>query len=548
VDCLTRAKAEYCPPIDSALFSAIVSDYDIGDEISLQEVKSTLDALKASALEEEASGFDASGSGGQQEGLQDAQHGGSSPDKDVSPDSETNMTGLSHGVSSIGLTDTSSETSSLHDTDEIDLEMLDNDTKALLLQDVFPDMTNFTIMHTLKKCNYKWQRALDDLLNQSYLTETGETDTDHQLSAKGVDAFFEENNTNNNMGRGRRNKKKGKSQKSSEDNSRSSSHSYSPPLAPTPTNKWLDGSKDVDFIASRAKVDASLVRSTYYSNHNSVPATITYLLKDIMKSSSRIASSDPVVKQGAVELGREFLSIHSADLVALVRLTHPSLTAARELAKAMTTPRITASPTTPVTPQYAPLALSDEEFQSVGKKRPKSAQTPRSRSSEAGEIHNSSSTARHEMDSRAISSRLQEAARRARSNGHYGGVAAYYSQVQHDNVAASRRYISDEADKLVKTQSRAGSIDLHGVNVEDALRISRREVQKWWDELGENRNNGRIGANNRAAGFTIVVGKGHHSAGGVAKVGPAVSKALQNEGWRVEKGSGDITVRGRVKG
>jgi len=541
VNDLTRAKAEYCPPIDSALFSAIVSDYDVSDEASLQEVKSTLDALKASALDEEASGFDASGSGGQYGDSQDARPSASSPDTDASPPSDTNLTGLSHGMSSIGLTDASSETSSLHGTDDVDLEVLDNETKALLLKDVFPDMTDFTITHTLKKCDYKWQRALDDLLNQSYLTEAGEAELDHQMVAKGIDAFSEENTAR----RGRKGKKKGKSQKSSADNSRSSSSSYSPPTEYIPPNKWLTAPEEIDFIASRTKIDASLVRSTYYNNRTSMPDTIAYLAKDIMKSSSRITSNDPSVQADAVELGRAFPNIDPNYLVALVRLTHPSSDAARDLAKALTKPRQGASSKMPLTPQYAPPALSDEEYESVGKKRPKAGVKPQSSTFDQRDF--GVQAVWHTAAYGAARSQAHAAFRKSKSNGLYGGVAGYYSQVSREHAASAQRYSSAAADQLVDSQSAAGSIDLHGVNVADAVRISKQRVERWYAGLGENKVNGRAGAVDRATGFTIVTGVGHHSEGGKGKLGPAVSKMLIAEGWRVEKNSGSITVRGRAR-
>ena len=61
---LSELEAEYCPPIDPALLSAIVSDHDLNDLADLQLARSTLDSLKESALLEEAAGFDASGTGG----------------------------------------------------------------------------------------------------------------------------------------------------------------------------------------------------------------------------------------------------------------------------------------------------------------------------------------------------------------------------------------------------------------------------------------------------------------------------------------------------
>lgn len=56
------SQRDYCPPIDPALFTAIVSDFDLSKDDQIQLARETLDSIKASALEEESSGFDPSGS------------------------------------------------------------------------------------------------------------------------------------------------------------------------------------------------------------------------------------------------------------------------------------------------------------------------------------------------------------------------------------------------------------------------------------------------------------------------------------------------------
>jgi hypothetical protein len=63
-DPLAKLEAEYCPPLDSALLSAIVSDYDLTSDEGLATARATLDLLKDSALIEEAADFDPSVTGG----------------------------------------------------------------------------------------------------------------------------------------------------------------------------------------------------------------------------------------------------------------------------------------------------------------------------------------------------------------------------------------------------------------------------------------------------------------------------------------------------
>jgi hypothetical protein len=117
-----------------------------------------------------------------------------------------------------------------------------------------------------------------------------------------------------------------------------------------------------------------------------------------------------------------------------------------------------------------------------------------------------------------------------------GGAAAYYSSLGRDFDSRAKSAVSASADALVKSQSRPGELDLHGVTVKDAERIARDGVTSWW-------------VNTRGqmhTGFRIITGKGTHSEGGKGKLGPAVGKMLMREGWKVEIGSGFLVVTGVV--
>jgi hypothetical protein len=83
---------------------------------------------------------------------------------------------------------------------------------------------------------------------------------------------------------------------------------------------------------------------------------------------------------------------------------------------------------------------------------------------------------------------------------------------------------------------------LHGVNVKDAVRISREKVTTWWHELNEQRV-GTIGTRRIGEGYQIITGKGNHS-DGKGKLGPAVGKMLIREGWKVEVRGGRLVVMG----
>lgn len=126
-----------------------------------------------------------------------------------------------------------------------------------------------------------------------------------------------------------------------------------------------------------------------------------------------------------------------------------------------------------------------------------------------------------------------------------GAAASHYSSVGRAAAAALRQDEAARADAQVSSQSRPGEVDLHGLNVRDAVRVSRDRVEAWWE--GEGREWARAGKVMNDGGLRIVTGLGRHSAGGRAVLGPAVGKMLNEEGWRVQVGNGVVTVVGRAR-
>lgn len=121
-----------------------------------------------------------------------------------------------------------------------------------------------------------------------------------------------------------------------------------------------------------------------------------------------------------------------------------------------------------------------------------------------------------------------------------GGAAAYYSAVGRDHLERAKRDASAAADSLVDSQSHSSMLDLHGVSVQDAVRIASERVEEWWESLGD----AKYMRGARPAGYRIVTGVGRHSHDGTSRLGPAVGKMLAREGWKVEIGEGMLTVLG----
>ena len=542
-DPLATLEAEYCPPLDPALLSAIVSDYNLEDGEALQNARAILNDLRKSALLEEAAGFDASGTGGQEEHAAEiaSERATSCPERASSPSRSTEFTSISNELSSLGL-------SGDEDAGDIGnaeaLERLDEDTKVLLLQELFGEHVNsYSIRHTLQKCNGKWNTAMEELLNHVYFGDTGDSDEGESVSAKSIDAFAEDGIAR----RGRKGKSKSKRFKAI-DERRSSSVPNSPIDGSTSSpNKWQNAAEDIEFISSRTGLTPATVRSIYYENRTQLPQTINGVIKASMEESKHVVTDEESVFACARELGRDFPTVAPEYLTALIRLTHPSATAAHELAEALTAKPKDKSSGLQVIPRYAPVDIEllngSSSWQTVAKKA-RSTTSPYSPVDDADAAALASS---YQAARATAYAQASAAHRKAKSDRLMGGAAAYYGQVGREYAALSSHANAAAADALAAAQSSAYQLDLHGIDILNGVRIAQEKVERWYDSLGESRVNGRVGAGDRSIGYKIVVGLGRHSEGGKGKLGPAVSKMLRSEGWKIENVGAAILVKGRMK-
>jgi hypothetical protein len=550
-DPLAKLEAEYCPPLDSALLSAIVSDYDLASEEGLATARATLDLLKESALIEEAADFDPSGTGGynQPESGRSPGHEETGTETGASQSHETDATSLSNGLSSLDLEEKGKIASQIGAQDvgkAEDLDALDEDVKVMLLRELFGEhATKYSIQHTLRKCNGKWNAAMEELLNHVYFGEAEDSEDGGKLRTKGIDGFSEDNVVK----RGRKTKAKGQKLRAMEER-RAASLPTSPEDSQGPAaNKWQTAKEDVNFIAIHTNLEVSVVKSTYNEQGAKVPQTINALIKQTMEETKKVVTDDETVQNNARELGRDFPSIAPNYLAALIRLTYPSTSSAHELAKALV-----ARPKEPasaggiqVVPMYARPTIADIDPESSPRKA-RSANTSHPSSLASPEDPTVALRGNAYAAARAQAFAQASAAhRRAGSDRLMGGAAAYYSQLGRDLSAMAFGASADAADSLAARQSSATQLDLHGIDVLNGVRIAQERVEAWWSGLGESRVNGRTGADDRGAGFRIVVGAGTHSVGGKGKLGPAVSKALKSEGWRVEPAGAVIVVKGKQR-
>lgn len=497
-----------------------------------------LDQLRESAVEEEAAGFDPSGTAFEGDGSDADVRAASRLDGSAGSSRETDLSSLSNGLGKLDVSDSSQDGTLTPDSDPVDFEAMDEETKVALLLEVFKDKTTaYNVRHTLHKCNGSWDAAVEELLGQLDISEFLQSESGAQVSNKGVDAFFEDNGFH----KGRKGKGKKKNQKNSTERLRGTTSGFHTNPSGPIENKWQTSGRDVEFLASRTGLSTVSIQSLYNSLGASLPKTITAILK---KSSQKISAEDredPVMVANAYDLQQDFPMTEYEHIFAMIHITHPSTAHAHELAT-----ELTARPKSPIggiqiIPKYAPPVL--EETVPTWQK-PQKAVTP----AEYLEYDASDGPDHSSMYNAARANAFQQAQtayRKSRSNPLMGGAAAYYSQEGRNLSALSSQATARSADQLASRQSSPGQVDLHGIDVLNAVRIAEERVGRWWASLGENRVNGRVGAESRQAGYRIVVGLGTHSVGGKGKLGPAVSKALKSQGWRIENQGAAILVRGR---
>lgn len=516
---------DFCPPIDASLFSAIASDYDLSIASSFQELRSTLETLRKSALAEEGAAFDPSGSSGAQDDL--SSHGSSEKAQSWHGDAAS-MSGGTEDTdlsgTSLALKETDLDDFEIHSNQNLqineDLERIPPLEKDVLLKEMFPGAKDFDVNYTLKKAGNNFSRAVEDLLNQAFL-EDESVNSGGQVLMKGIEGFSE--NVVNSRGRRRKGKKKQLLRRTS---------STPAPLddktcnSPTPLSRWDRAKEDIDFIAQRTYISPTSIASIYHKSGASLPATITALC-NIEPNNPSLADSDPsALESYTANLSIEFPTFLLSQLTALTNLTHPYAGSARDLAQVLATPTINAP--AKLIPQYLPRPPSPTQKTSL---HPPTSHLP----------HPSPTAAALATTRATALTQAATAHRKSKSTPHFAGAAAHYNSVARSATASLRAHEAAGADALVAAQSRAGEVDLHGVSVKDGVRIAREKVEEWWAGRWEWAKEGRV----RGVGLRVVTGVGRHSDGGRGKLGPAVGGMLVREGWRVEVGKGVVEVLGR---
>lgn len=225
------SQKEYCPPLDTALFFALISDYDLREISSISELRSTLDSLKASAEVEEQTPFDPSGNANFQgdDNIQESHDRFQSWNGDELPRSDTDFTSASQSTASGSINSGANSENEKWNGYASDgpYENLSTPEKEAVLEEMFPGLKNFDIQHALKKSRHGFDRLIEELLNREFLGENVAGDVEGQAIPKGIDGFLNENDTQKSR------RAKGKKRRKANSPSVKLTPAYSPPNLPT---------------------------------------------------------------------------------------------------------------------------------------------------------------------------------------------------------------------------------------------------------------------------------------------------------------------------
>ncbi|KAJ5959539.1 Ubiquitin system component Cue [Penicillium vulpinum] len=534
-------QSTYCPPIDPALFVAIVSDFDLAIPSQVEQLRETLDVLNASAVEQENLPFDPTGT----TNLRNSEASGSliGESCDDVPSDFTSWPSL----------DTVEQDDEDSNNPNPDAQRLKDSKlaytflgmttadKAQNLISMFPTITRLEAERILEDCHDSLSRSMDVLLNLAFIEETqlaretpqetpNEVAKDNQSSIpKSIDGFQAQEDEN---AGGKKSRKKKKQQK--QRRAELASQAMNTPS----TNKWEAGKKDIEFLSSRAcALQKEKIASTYHENSMSLCATIRALAQAYGPKDIHEIEDDPVLVTQAGELSHKYPSIQPTTLIGLIRITDNEVSATDELADTLARRPDLTSVSNIISFVSAPVNLDDEEENLAPAQQAETA-------SDFMDFNEAAAAANSHFAARSTAlAQASQSARRARSNPLYGGASAYYRDVGNEQRQLAMRHLATASDRLVARQSSHSDLDLHGVTVANAVRIARESVQAWWDGLGDQKYV-RGGGQSSHGGFNIVCGVGNHSLDRKSHIGPAVWKMLQKEGWRVELNRGSMLVTG----
>jgi hypothetical protein len=508
----------YCPPLDDATFYAIALDYDLPADVN--SLTAILDDLSAAAVTQENSNFDPSGTGGSPSTNVPRSSCSQTTPEDTSTSNE--ITSAATGLIDLPLEDLGCVEKSLQD--------LPVEGQRKWLKNLFPSLREEHISNVLSD-SISLEQAVDALLNFAFLEASGSADeSSGRPVPKGIDGFAEEVRPQQRKGRTKR-------QHRTNDSSRASSAGSFASDTLGSSNVWSSAAEDVEFICSRTNLQPHTVRSVYHTQGARLPPTIRALADKEGAAWARLEKVESMVQMQVAEVKIDYDFVPDAQVYGLLTLARNIPSAARELLEAMAASSESGS-AEKIFAQYAAPDLTPRN------------QLPESTNAESWSIVSNGNTRQyatvHGAAASQAFSQASAAYRKSKSDRLMGGAAAYYASVGHENLKVAKSLQAAAANSHVAAQSSSTVLDLHGVSVADATRIAGDRTRSWWDGLGDAKYASGGGGPGRS-GFKIVTGIGSHSKNHAPRIGPAVTKMLVREGWRVEVGHGELVVTGKSR-
>lgn len=273
----------YTKSIDDSIVLAILSDYDLTDSAQEAAAKNVLEFLRESTSRDDefinpsrSCGYSSMIEGqirvredcAATESLQDWNtQTAASSSSSISPDENIKCLAL-HDQNLMLVPNEKLPTTSSSILDGLTEKDQENTLIAM-----FPALEVFDIKYTLQKFNGNLDKAIDELITQSFLEETGDR-------CKSVNGFECENETQTFWRRKAKKKRKKEALGPISKNSVCSSE-------PEPKNSWNVGLENIQFLAERIPMAKSHIASLYYENGASLSQTIPHLIETKSKKSSK---------------------------------------------------------------------------------------------------------------------------------------------------------------------------------------------------------------------------------------------------------------------
>ncbi|KAI9890480.1 MAG: hypothetical protein M1814_003964 [Vezdaea aestivalis] len=403
------------------------------------------------------------------------------------------------------------------------------------LMEMFPTILYDKIQEKMQEYDGDHEKVVEYLLNLCFL-ESEQEDEDEpaqpaQPVTKGIDGFANENNQGSSK---KRFKTRSKQVQAKVDISKGAKSSG--PSSPQP-NAWQRSDPFINFLVERTNFKAAKLLSVFHSVSGSFPKALMKILEEEIASEPARTDKDGSFTQSVSLLTLADPEFPERLIATLLRMTMNSEISAFEVMKKyketveQETSRESARLQPPLLPQYKAVNPSSSTA---------------SEASTATKPPTGSLPAHEALRHRALAA-ASAAHRKASSSNNMGAVAGYYSAEARDFSAQVFALRAADADKLAQSQSTPSSVDLHGIDVRNGVRIASERVGAWWARVKERvsepvRGQGKTVIRER---FEVITGKGTHSAGGVGKLGPAVFKTLVAEEWKIEVGDGVMWVFGK---